>query len=350
MEPALTFALNRRLFALGASAAALSACARQTGAEADYVNVYSARHYDADRLLYSAFEEATGVRVRVLPANAEQLLERLRAEGEASEADLVVAADAGNLWRIQDAGLLQPVTTPFLEANVPERLHDPEGYWWGFTRRARVIVYNRGAVQPEEVSSMDALATPRFAGQLCMRTSTNTYMLSTLSSRIEREGAENARQWAAGVRGNFARDPQGSDTDQIRAVAAGECQATIVNHYYYLRLQQSDDPADREVAARTGLVFPDQDGAGAHVNISGAGMARYAGRPGRATQLLEYLVSDEAQTMLAPLNIEFPIRDEIAPAEGLAALGAFRAEEIPLAALGRNQAEAARIFEQVGWR
>lgn len=345
------FNLSRRAFALGASATALAACNPSSGgSEENFVNIYSARHYDADRLLYNAFEEATGIAVRVLPANAEQLLERLRAEGEATEADLVVAADAGNLWRIKDAGLLQNVTTPALEAGVPARLRDPDGAYWGFTKRARVIVYRKDAVRPEEVASYDNLADARFRNQIVMRTSTNVYQLSTLSSRIERLGVENARAWAAGVRANFVRDPQGSDTDQIKAVAAGEAQATLCNHYYYFRLQQSDDPADREIVDKVGLVFPDQAGAGTHVNISGAGVTAHAKRRDKAMQLLEYLVSDAAQTMLAPLNVEYPIRPEIAPAPGLAALGTFKEEDIPLDALGRHQAEAARIFEEVGWR
>jgi iron(III) transport system substrate-binding protein len=163
-------------------------------------------------------------------------------------------------------------------------------------------------------------------------------------------GAENARAWAAGVRANFVRDPQGSDTDQIKAVAAGEAQATVCNHYYYFRLQQSDDPADRAIVEKVGLVFPDQTGAGTHVNISGAGVTAHAKRRDKAVQLLEYLVSDAAQTMLAPLNVEFPIRPEIPAAPGLVALGSFKEEDIPLDALGRHQAEAARIFEEVGWR
>jgi iron(III) transport system substrate-binding protein len=341
--------LSRRAFGLGVSAAALAACSRGGGSGA-VVNVYSARHYDADRRLYAAFEQATGVAVRVLPANAEQLLERLNAEGDATEADLVVAADAGNLWRIKDAGLLQDVTTPALEAGVPARLRDPEGAYWGFTKRARVIVYRKDAIEAADVASYDDLANPRFRGQIVARSSTNVYQLSTLASRIERKGAENARAWAAGVRANFARDPQGADTDQIKAVAAGEAKATLCNHYYYFRLMQSEDPADREAVAKTGVVFPDQAGDGTHINISGAGVTRHAKRRDRAVQLLEYLISDEAQTLLAPLNDEYPIRTSIAPAPALAAMGSFKEENIPLDALGRHQAEAARIFEEVGWR
>lgn len=346
--PTLPFTMTRRALALGASATALSACAR-TDSET-YVNVYSARHYDADRALYAAFEQATGVAVRVLPANAEQLTERLRAEGEATEADLIVAADAGNLWRMKEAGLLANTVTETLIQAVPARLRDPDGAYWGFTKRARVILYRKDAVRPEEVAAYDDLARPRFRGQIVARSSSNVYQLSLLASRIERLGADNARAWAAGVRANFARDPQGSDTDQIKAVAAGEAQATLCNHYYLLRLMRSEDPADREIASKVGLAFPDQAGAGAHINISGAGVARHAKRPERAIQLLEYLVSDATQTLLAPLNDEFPIRPAIAAAPELAALGAFKEEDIALDALGRHQAEAASIFEEVAWR
>lgn len=344
--------LSRRAFALGASATALAACnpAATSGSGENFINIYTARHYDADRALYRGFEEATGIAVRALTGSAEQLLERLRAEGDATEADLFASADAGNLWLVKNAGLLQNVTTPALEQNVPAHLRDPDGAFWGFAKRARVIIYNKARLQPEEVASYDALATTRFRNALVMRSSTNMYQLSTLASRIERLGADNAKAWAAGVRANFVRDPQGADTDQIKAVGAGEAQATLVNHYYYFRMSQSEDPADRATIAATGLVFPDQAGAGTHINISGAGVTANAKRRDNAVRFLEYLVSDEAQTMLAPLNSEFPIRPEIAPSPDLAALGTFKEENIPLDSLGRHQADAARIFEEVGWR
>ena len=348
LEATLSFSLSRRGLVLGASATALAACT-PGGGEDNYVNVYTARHYDADRALYAGFQEATGVEVRALTGSAEQLLERLRAEGEASEADVFVSADAGNLWKVKEAGLFQNVVTPALEQNVPQHLRDPEGAFWGFTKRARIIVYRKDAVRPEEVATMDALGTARFRNQIVMRSSSNTYQLSTLAARIERLGAENAKAWAGAVRGNFARDPQGSDSDQIKAVAAGEAQASVCNHYYYFRMMRSEDAADRDVIGKVGFAFPDQAGAGTHVNISGGGVTAHAKRRERAVQFLEYLVSDAAQTMLAPLNTEFPIRPQIAPAPDLAAAGAFKEENIPLDALGRHQAEAARIFEEVGW-
>ncbi len=350
-EATLSLHLSRRGLVLGASATALAACSPGGAGveEENFLNVYTARHYDADRALYAGFQEATGVEVRALTGSAEQLLERLRAEGEASEADIFVSADAGNLWKVKEAGLFQNVTTPTLREKVPDHLRDPDGAFWGFTKRARIIVYRKDAVRPEEVATMDALGAARFRNQIVMRSSSNTYQLSTLAARIERLGVENAKAWAAAVRGNFARDPQGSDSDQIKAVAAGEAQASVCNHYYYFRMLRSEDAAERDVIGKVGFVFPDQAGAGTHVNISGGGVTAHAKRRERAVQFLEYLVSDAAQTMLAPLNTEFPIRPEIAPAPDLAAAGPFKEENIPLDALGRHQADAARIFEEVGW-
>lgn len=349
----MSLILNRRGFALGASALALAACNRQSGGsgeEEKVVNVYSARHYDSDRRFYAAFTEATGVEVQVLQAPGEQLLERLRAEGDQTAADLIVAADAGNLWRLKDAGLTQNVTSPALEAGVPANLRDPEGAWWSFSKRARVIIYRKDAVEAAQVQSMDDVANPRFRGQVVMRSSSNVYNLSMLAGRIEKFGSENARAWAQGVRNNFARDPQGADSDQIKAVAAGEAKVTIVNHYYYVRQATSEDPAVKAAAERCGLIFPDQAGVGTPINISGGAVSKYAKHKGRAVQLLEFLVSDEAQRLLAPVNVEFPIRPDIAPAPMLQAYGTFKEEDIPLDALGRHQAEAAQIYEAVGWR
>jgi len=340
----------RALLAFPIAAALFAACSPQQTTPTRHVNIYTARHYDSDQILYDAFEEKTGIKVRVLPAAGDQLLERLRIEGDATEADVVITADAGNLYRLQEAGLLAPVVTETLSAAVPARLHEPQGYWWGFSKRARVIVYNKSAIDPATIASMDDLAGPALRGKVCARSSSNVYNLSMLAARIARTGPEAAEAWARGVRGNFARDPQGGDIDQIRAVAAGECQVAISNHYYYLRLVTSPDPADKAVADAVGLLFPDQAGAGTHVNISGAGISAYAKRRDEAVMLLEFLVSDEAQRLLAPLNEEYPIRPGIPPTEALAALGTFKEEVAPLDALGRHQAEAARIFEAVGWR
>lgn len=340
--------LRRAFLAL---ALGLAACAPGGGGqEPRVVNVYSARHYDTDQRLWDRFKARTGIEVRVLQANADQLLERLRQEGEATAADLVITVDGGALYRLAQAGVLQPVDTPALRAAVPARLHDRENRWWAFAKRARVIVYRKGAVDPATLTSLDDLAQPRFRGQVCVRSSTNTYNLSLLAARIARDGAPAALEWARGVRANFARDPEGGDTDQIRAVAAGTCQVAIVNHYYLVRLMASQDPADQAVAAAVGLVFPDQAGGGTHVNVSGAGVSAHTQRRAEAIALLEFLVSDEAQAMIAADNDEFPVRPGASLPPSLAALGPFREEEVSLDALGQNQAQAAQIFEQAGWR
>ncbi|MBL8550224.1 MAG: extracellular solute-binding protein [Hyphomonadaceae bacterium] len=345
---------SRRGVLLGAGALAACGPAQRTagkaGAAGGHVNVYTARHYDADKQIYALFKERTGIEVRALASNGDQLIERLRAEGEATEADLVVTVDAGVLWRLTEAGLLQGVTSPTLEAAAPARFHDPQGRWWAFSKRYRVIVYKKGAVDPAELASMDALTTPRFARQICARTSSNTYNLSMLAARIERDGRAKALAWARAVRGNFARDPQGSDTDQIKAVAAGECQAAIVNHYYFLRLKASGDAAERAIADEVGVVFPDQAGAGAHVNISGAGVSTYAKRKAAAVQLLEFFFTPEAQRAFQELNEEFPVRPDAELIPTLAEFGRFREEQVAFDALGRNQPEAAKVFEEAGWK
>jgi iron(III) transport system substrate-binding protein len=349
--------LSRRHFQgalCGFAMIAMAACSAPSAPEASarVVNVYTSRHYDADRQLYALFTERTGIEVRVQEKRGEELQALLEAEGEASPADVIVTVDAGNLYRLQEAGLLAPVTSEALNAATPARYRDPEGRWYGFSRRARVIAYRTGVVSPEAVGSMSALAQPALRGRVCARSSTNPYNLSMLAARIAREGEPAALAWARGVVGNFARDPRGSDTDQLRAIAAGECDVAIVNHYYLLRLQRSAEAADQAVAAAVSIQFPDQGEGqpGAHVNISGAGVAAHAPHPEEALVLLEFMVSAEAQALLANLNEEFPVSpDAPVPAE-LAAIGALREEETPLAALGQYQARAAQIYEQAGWR
>lgn len=336
-----------------ALAMALAACSPSTGggdSEPRVVNVYSARHYDTDQQLWDLFKERSGIEVRVLQSNADQLLERLRQEGDATQADLVMTVDGGALYRLAQAGVLQPVDTPALREAVPERMHDAENRWWAFSKRARVIVYRKDAVDPATLTSFNDLTQARFRGQVCARSSTNTYNLSLLAARVARDGAPAALAWARGVRSNFARDPEGGDTDQIRAVAAGTCQVAIVNHYYVVRLMESEDPADQAVAAAIGLVFPDQANGGTHVNVSGAGVATHAQHRDEAIALLEFLVSPEAQEMIAASNDEFPVRAGVTLPPALASLGAFTEESISLDTLGQHQAEAAQLFEQAGWR
>ena len=339
------------LFAL-AAAACSPAPSAPSGGQQRVVNVYSSRHYDADREIYRLFTERTGIVVRTQEKRGEELLEQLVAEGDQSPADLIVTVDAGNLYRLQEAGLLAPLSSPILEAAVPARYRETEGRWFGFSRRARVIAYREGVVDPASIGSMEDLAGPAFHGRVCVRSSTNTYNLSMMAARIARQGPEAALLWARGVANNFAHEPRGGDIDQLKAIAAGECDVAIVNHYYLLRLQRSDDPAERAAAALIGVRFPDQGEGqpGTHVNISGAGIAAHAGHPEEARLLLEFLVSPEAQAVLSRVNEEFPINPTSPVPTELGAIGTFREEDVPLAALGQHQAEAARLFEEAGWR
>lgn len=346
---------RRTLLAL-ATLAALAACAREAAAPAqgakapDVVNVYSSRHYDVDKKLYAAFEADTGVRVQTIEARGEQLLERMKAEGDQSPADLIVTVDAGNLFRLQEQDLLKSAVSPALTSAVPAELRDPQGHWFGLSKRYRVIAYAKGKVDPANLASYDVLASPAFKGRVCVRSSTNIYNLSFLAAKIERQGPGAALSWAKGVVANMAREPQGGDTDQLKAIAGGVCDVALVNHYYLLRMARSADPAETEAAAKIGLVFPEDGGAGAHVNISGMALARYTKNEANAVRLMEFLVSPKAQAIIAEENEEFPILASAPKGAALTALGAFTEDKTPLTVLGARQREAQTLYDQAGWR
>ncbi|MFN3229904.1 MAG: extracellular solute-binding protein, partial [Asticcacaulis sp.] len=261
--------------AVSVLALGLSACSQPSGQDAapkatnGVINLYTARHYDADEKIYAAFTKATGIEVRRLEMKPDQLIEKMKAEADASPADVILMADAGALWRAENAGLLQPVTSEVLTAKIPEAQRDPTGLWFGFSKRARVIVYDTNKVKPEEVATYESLASPRFKGKVCVRSSDNVYNLSIMAAMIEHWGPAKAEQWARGVVANMARQPEGGDTDQIRAVAAGVCEVALSNTYYYLRIADSKDAKDVDVIAKTKLAFPAFEGKGTHVNISG---------------------------------------------------------------------------------
>lgn len=320
------------------------------------VNVYSARHYESDAELYQGFTDATGIEVNVIEAEADELLERIRSEGENSPADVIITVDAGRLWRAEEAGLLEPIDSEVLTATIPENLRHPEGLWFGLAKRARVIVFDKNEVDPSELSSYQDLADPRWQGRICIRSSGNVYNQSLLASIIASEGAEAAEAWAQGLVNNLARDPQGGDTDQIKAVAAGECDIAVVNHYYLARLLADaasgnpQDPASAEVAERIGLFFPNQEDRGAHVNITGAAVVASAPHRDNAVALLEYLVTTEAQANFADGSFEFPVVAGASPNEVVSGFGDFVQDSLNLAALGENNPEAVRIMDRVGWQ
>jgi iron(III) transport system substrate-binding protein len=314
------------------------------------VNIYSYRQQHLIRPLLDAFTALIGIEVNLVSGKADALLERLKSEGLNSPADMLLTADAGRLIRAKAAGVLQPIHSSVLDAAIPPRYRDPEGYWFGLSLRARVIFYAPGRIEPDEIQSYESLADPKLRGRVCVRSSSNVYNQSLLSAMIEAHGPEAAEAWAAGVAQNFARKPQGGDRDQILAVAAGECDVAVANTYYFARMLNSDDPAEREAAAKVALAWPNQDGRGAHVNVAGAGVTLSSRNKDAAVRLLEFLASAEAQSVYAEVVYEFPIDFQAKPADVVAAWGDFKADGVDLAAFGQHQTEAVRIFDRAGWR
>ncbi|MGM0784365.1 MAG: Fe(3+) ABC transporter substrate-binding protein [Pseudomonadota bacterium] len=331
-------------------AIALAGSTLATGVAADELNLYSARHYDSDEALYQAFTEETGIEVNVLEGDSDQLIERIQREGVASPADVMITVDAGRLWRAEQEGIFQGIESDVLAERLPESMRHPEGKWFGFSQRARAIFYNRDNFDPSQIASYEDLADPAFEGQVCIRSSNNIYNQSLLASLIEHHGAEEAEAWAQGVVDNMARDPEGGDTDQIRGVASGECNLGVANHYYYVRLLKSDDEADREAAEKVGILFPNQDGRGTHVNVGGAGVVKNAPNRDNAVRFLEFLASDEAQEAFAAGNYEFPVVDGVAMDEVLESWGDFKKDDLNISVLGENNPEAIKVFDRVGWR
>ncbi|MEM7064178.1 MAG: Fe(3+) ABC transporter substrate-binding protein [Cyanobacteria bacterium P01_B01_bin.77] len=314
------------------------------------VNVYSARHYDVDDDLFDSFTEQTGIDVNVVEGKSDELIERIKAEGEASPADVFITVDAGRLWRAEQAGIFQPVSSPVLDERVPASLRHPDGLWYGLTKRARVLVYNEETVDPAELSTYEALAEPSWNGRVCVRSSGNIYNQSLLGSLIETIGLEATETWAEGLVNNFARDPDGGDVNQIKAVAAGQCDVAIANHYYWARLAKSDEPESQDVIAKTAIFFPNQDDRGTHVNISGVGMVAGADNEENAIAFLEFLVSDEAQEVFADSNNEYPVVEGVAMDPIVAELGEFKVDEVNVSAYGRNNPDVVKLVDRVGWK
>ena len=324
-------------------------CLFGLSAAAQEVNIYSSRHYQTDERLYRDFEEATGIAINRLEGNGDALITRIVQEGRNSPADILITVDAGRLWRAEQAGLFAAVKSAELARRIPANLRHPEGLWFGFSTRARLIFVNREMADSEAIARYEDLADPRWRGQICVRSSSNVYNLSLLASMIAHHGVEAAEDWAAGVVANFARKPQGGDTDQLRAAAAGECAIAIANSYYFARLMESGEPEDEAVVAALTPVFPNQGGRGAHINVSGAGMLEHAPHPEAARRFLAYLASESAQRYFARGNNEYPAVEGLLENETLLELGRFKADDLNVALLGKHQPEAQRIFDRVGW-
>jgi iron(III) transport system substrate-binding protein len=340
-----------RIAGLLAAAAGLSLIFTAQAQAAGELNLYSSRHYDTDERLYSQFEEMTGIKINRIEDKADALIERMKAEGKNSPADILMTVDAGRLWRADQAGLFQPVESAVLESRIPEWLRHPDGHWYGFSQRVRILFYDKDKVDPMEIQTYESLADPKMKGKVCTRSSGNIYMLSLMASLIEHLGQDQAKAWAEGLWNNRARDPSGGDTDQLRGIASGECAVAVSNTYYFARALRKDVRGlDDAAMAKIGWVFPNQTGTGAHVNISGAGVAKHAPNRENAIKFLEYLASDAAQEYFSAGNDEYPAVLGVGLSPSVAQLGLFRSDTLNLSKLGENQPLAQRLYDQVGYK
>jgi iron(III) transport system substrate-binding protein len=315
------------------------------------VNIYSARKEELIKPLLDRFTAETDIAVNLVTGNADALLQRLRMEGANSPADVVITVDAGRLHRAKTADLLQALESEIVNRAVPEQYRDPENLWFGLSLRARPIMYAKDRVQASELSTYEDLAGDKWKGRLCIRSSDNIYNQSLVASMIASNGIEETEAWARGLVANMARPPQGGDTDQIKAAAAGVCDIAIANTYYLGRMiNHQDDAEERDAAARIAVHWPNQDGRGAHVNVSGISVTRAASNRDEAVRLIEFLVSDEAQAYYASSNYEYPVKENVAWSETLIEWGEFKPDAINLSALGEHNADAVKLMDRAGWR
>jgi len=315
------------------------------------LNLYTARHYQTDEAFYTGYTKATGIKINRIEGGEDALFERIKAEGANSPADVFLTVDVARLWRAEQAGIFAPIQSAMLSKRIPAHYRDADNKWFGFSARARVLAYDKNKVKSRELARYEDLANAKWKGEICTRSSSHPYNLSLISSMILHLGEAKATEWARGVAANLARPPRGGDTDQLRAVGAGECSIAISNHYYYVRLMRSQKPEDRAVVEKVGLVWPNQADRGTHVNVSGGGILQQAPHRDAAVKFLEYLAGDEAQTLFAKGNNEWPTVKGVKLANPeLQSFGQFQIDSLPLANLGKTQAAAQRIADKVGWK
>ena len=345
----------RRCAAITALTSLAALAAPLALAQDKLLNLYSARHYQTDEALYANFTKATGIKINRVDADDAGILTRLKSEGAASPADVILLVDAARLWRAEADGMFQPVKSQILESRIPATLRGNDAgqgsSWFGLSTRARVVVYNKTAVKKDDVDTYEELADPKNKGKVCTRSGSHPYNLSLFGAVMEHLGPQATETWLQGMVTNMARAPKGGDTDQIKAVATGECQIAVTNTYYLARMMRSGKPEDQQVLDKIGVVFPNQQTWGTHVNIAGAAAARYAPNRAAAVQFLEYLASDDAQAYFADGNNEWPVVKGVNLANpALAAMGAFKSETIPISVVGMNQGKVQQILDRVGYK
>lgn len=321
-----------------------------SGEQGQEVNVYTHRHYEADGKLYEKFTEETGIKVNVVNANADELIQRLEAEGTNSPADVLITVDGGRLNRAQEKGLLQPVGSAVLETNVPSQFREPDGYWFGVTYRARIIAYSKERVQPGEINNYEDLADPKWKGRILVRSSEHIYNQSLLASVLLASGEEKALEWAKGIVANLARNPKGSDRDQVKAVAAGEGDVAIVNTYYIGLMLNGESAEEKKAAEGIQIVYPNQDNRGTHINVSAVALTKHAPNRENAIKFLEFMSGNHAQEILAQTNYEYPVNPEVPMAGLLQSWGQFKKDSVNLSLLGKYNDQAVKIMDQAGWK
>lgn len=319
-------------------------------ATSNELTVYTHRHYESDQNIFSLFEKKTGIKVNVVNANADELIQKMTMEGAQSPADILITVDAGRLHRAKASGILQPIYSEIVQQVVPENLRDPDNYWFGISKRARIIAYAKGRVMPEELSTYLDLASEKWQGRVVVRSSGNVYNQSLLASLIAHYGEDTAKTWVEGVVKNMKRAPKGNDRDQVKAIYAGEGDVTIVNSYYIGNMLNSTNQDEVQAAQGVGLFFPNQETTGTHINVSGVGVAKYAPNQENAIKFIEFLVSDEAQKIFAESNYEYPVSKNVPLAETLQNWGTFKEDLLNLSLLGENNKKAVLIFDEAGWK
>lgn len=314
------------------------------------VTVYTHRHYKSDQELFAGFEKETGIKVNVVNAKADELIQKMSLEGDKSPADVLITVDAGRLVRAKDKGLLQSATSEFLDKTIPSHLKDADNNWFGLTKRARVIVYNPEKVKAEDLSTYEDLANEKWKDKLLIRSSGNIYNQSLLASVIANLGEEKATEWTTNVFKNLARTPKGNDRDQVKAVVAGEGNVAVVNTYYIGKLLNSKNNEEVKAGKGIKIFFPNQQDRGTHINISGAGVAKHAPNKENAIKFIEFLASKKAQKIFAESNYEYPVNTEVEMSDLLKSWGTFKEDTLSLTKLGKNNKKAVMVFDKVGWK
>lgn len=322
----------------------------QKSSKEQVVNVYTHRHYESDQNIFKLFEEKTGIKVKVINASADELIQKMKMEGKQSPADVLITVDAGRLNRAKEEGLLQSIESDILTNTIPAHLRDSENQWFGLTKRARVIAYAKDRVQAEDLSTYEDLVNEKWKGKILVRSSSNIYNQSLMASIIANNGEQAAKTWAEGIVANMARLPKGSDRDQVKAVVAGEGDLAIVNSYYIGKMLNSPDPEEVKTAQQIGLFFPNQNDRGTHINVSGAAVAKYAPNKANAILFIEFLLSDEAQQIFTDANFEYPIVESVEPAKDIKAWGSFKEDKLVLSKLGEYNKKAVLLFDEAGWK